>query len=132
METFTIQPEEADLIAPRFAVLVGEGKCWKCAELTPMAALWVPSYTEIDQEEGEHLVSPDSALLKYVGGMTTEVERQVLSSAPRLRYAHTDGAATTYLANHCAQCDTVQGDWFVFGVDGPFFPRPQRKYPGSV
>ena len=127
IEDFLIKAEDADLTAPGFAVLICQGKCWKCAQLTPMAAIWVPSYTEIDPEEGEHLVSEDAALLTYVGGLTTEVGRQVLAAAPWLRYAHTEGAGATYLANHCQQCDTVQGDWFVFGVNGPFFPQTAEE-----
>ena len=127
MDEITIAEKDADLTAPGFAVLISEGKCWKCAQLTPMAAIWVPSYTEIDHEEGEHLVSEDAALLTYVGGLTVEVGRQVLAEAPWLRYAHTDGAGATYLANHCQQCETVQGDWFVFGVNGPFFPQTAEE-----
>ncbi len=122
-----IRPDEATLVATRFAVLVNEGRCWKCAELTPMAAIWVLSYTEIDHEENDHLVSQDAAVLHYVGGMTEEVHSQVLAVAPWLRYVHTEGAGTTYLANHCERCDTVQGDWFVFGVDGPFFPQTAEE-----
>lgn len=118
-----IRPDEATLQAPGFAVLVSEGRCWKCAELTPMAAIWVPSYTEIDHEENDHLVSQDAAVLHYVGGLTEKLQDQVQAVAPWLRYAHTEGAGTTYLANHCQRCETVQGDWFVFGVNGPFFPQ---------
>ena len=92
---FTIKEDEADLSAPSFAVLINEGRCWKCAEQTSMAAIWVPSYTEIDHEEGEHLVSQDAAVLQYVGGLTEEVQRQVLAAAPWLRYAHTEGAGAT-------------------------------------
>lgn len=127
MDTHTIQLGEATLVAPRFAVLLGEGQCWKCIQLTPMAAIWVASYTEVDQEEGDHLVSEDAALLKYVEGLSVDVERQIMVAAPWLRYAHTDGAGATYLANHCVHCDVVQGDWFVFGVDGPFFPQTSEE-----
>lgn len=127
MKQSEIAVEDATLVAPGFAVLLGEGKCWKCAQLTPMAAIWVPSYTEIDLEEGEHLVSKDAALLKYVEGLTPAVGQQVQATAPWLRYAHTEGADTTYLANHCVHCEVVQGDWFVFGVDGPFFPQTPEE-----
>ena len=127
MDGFSIKPEEATLVAPSFSVLLGEGQCWKCSQLTPLAAIWVPSYTEMDLEESEHLVSEDAALLKYVGGLTPEVALQVQAAAPWLRYAHTDGADATYLANHCVHCEVVQGDWFVFGVDGPFFPQTSEE-----
>ncbi|MEC3888913.1 hypothetical protein [Xanthomonas campestris] len=29
----------------------------------------------------------------------------------------------TYLTNHCQACDALQGDHFVYGPDGPFFPQ---------
>ena len=118
---------EADLVAPRFAVLISEGKCWKCTALTPMAAIWVPSYTEINHEDDDHLESSDAAVLHYVGGLTADVHMQVLAAAPWLRYSHTEGSGGTYLANHCQQCGAVQGDWFVFGVDGPFFPQTPEE-----
>jgi hypothetical protein len=127
MEKFNIEEAEADLIAPRFAVLIAEGRCWKCSEATSMAGIWVPSYTSLDHEHGEHDTEVDAALLRYVTGLKFEVREQVVRIAPWLRYAHTDGAATTYLANHCEHCDVVQGDWFVFGVDGPFFPQTEEE-----
>lgn len=127
LEKFTITEDEANLAAPSFAVLVNEGKCWKCGALTDVAAIWVPSYTEIDHEDGDHFVSEDAAVLHYVGGLTAEVHPQVLAAAPWLRYAHTEGTGAIYLANHCRQCETVQGDWFVFGMDGPFFPQTPEE-----
>lgn len=127
MEELTILAVDADLVAPRFAVLIADGECWKCGEATPMAGVWVPSYTEIDREEGEEDTVNDAALLHYVGGVTAAVSKQLNQIAPWLRYACTAGAGTTYLANHCAHCDTVQGDWFVFGVDGPLFPQTDEE-----
>lgn len=122
-----IEAGEADLTSPSFAVLVSEGKCWKCAELTAMAAIWVPSYTEIEADVGHHQKRTEHAVLHYVGGLSEEVHRQVLAVAPWLRYTHTEGAGTPYLANHCQRCGAVQGDWFVFGVDGPFFPQTKAE-----
>lgn len=118
-----IDAKDADLVAPSFAVLISKGNCWKCGQTTPMATIWVPSYTEIDHEEGEHEACADAALLHYVERMTASVGKQVDKLAPWLRYAHTETYGAAYLANHCEQCGVVQGDWFVFGTDGPFFPQ---------
>ena len=122
-EGFVVSLEEADLVAPRYAILLSETKCWKCNQSTRVAALWVPSYTEIDHEQGEHETSSDAAVLQYVGALSAEVWQQWKTAAPWVRHAHTEGSGGSYLANHCVACDTVQGDWFVFGVDGPFFPQ---------
>lgn len=122
-EELAIDKEGANLIAPYFAVLLSDGKCWKCGQTTPMAAIWVPSYTEIDHEEDEHEAFADAALLHYVSALTAPVGQQVARLAPWLRYARTETYGATYLANHCEQCGALQGDWFVFGVDGPFFPQ---------
>lgn len=118
-----IDQDEADLVAPGFALLITEGKCWKCQAATAMSAIWVPSYTEIDHEQGEHETSADAAVLHYVGALSKEVWQQWKAIAPWVRHAHTEGSGGCYLANHCAVCETVQGDWFVYGADGPFFPQ---------
>ncbi len=34
--------------------------------------------------------------------------------------ATTKGPGTRYLANHCQACGAIQGDFHLFGVDGPF------------
>jgi hypothetical protein len=118
-----ITVEEADLRAPSYALLLAEMSCWKCGQPTPVSALWLPSHTEVDHEAGEDEVCRDEAVLQYVGALSAAVWEHWKLIAPWMGYAHTDGAGTNYLANHCVACGTVQGDWFVFGVDGPFFPQ---------
>lgn len=88
-EELAIDIEGASLIAPYFAVLLSDGTCWRCSQTTPMAAIWVPSYTEIDHEEGEHEAFADAALLHYVSALATPVGQQVTRLAPWLRYART-------------------------------------------
>jgi hypothetical protein len=118
-----INAEDADISAPCFAMLIAEGTCWKCGQATPMAAIWVPNYTEIYRDEGEQETFDHAALLHYVVRMTASVSGQIAALTPWLRYAYTETSGATYLANHCQKCETVQGDWFVFGADGPFFPQ---------
>lgn len=118
-----IDRDKADLVAPGFALLISEETCWKCGAASPVSAIWLPSFTEIDHEEDEHEASSDAAILHYVGALSAEVWEQWKPIAPWIRYAHTEGSGSAYFANHCITCDTLQGDWFVFGVDGPFFPQ---------
>lgn len=118
-----IEPGEADLTAPRFAFLIAEGKCWKCHVSSSMSAIWLPSYIEIDHEHGEHETVRDAVVLHYVGALSEDIWQQWEKVAPWIRYAHTEGSGSSYFANHCRACSVIQGDWFVFGVDGPFFPQ---------
>lgn len=111
-----------NLRAPRFGLLLGTTECHHCQARTPTAAVRVPGYQEVVEEGDESPVGTDAGLLHYVQWLDEHAQVQVLARAPWLRYAPTHMSGTTYLANHCMNCGTLQGDHFVFHPDGPYWP----------
>lgn len=111
---------DGGISANTFAVLRGSMPCSKCGEPTPVAAIW------IDQDLSGQSYGDGPALLKYIGSLNSETMRQVLALAPWLRMAASATAKAVYLANHCVPCGAMQGDHFVHGVDGPFFPQTEE------
>jgi hypothetical protein len=117
------------LTAPSYAFLQARVVCWKCSEETQVTTLWVPSFVDFaDVEEPED--EPE------VGGAATVHEMQdldelaaahVREAAPWLKPGRSETANATYWANHCQACDALQGDYFVMGVNGPFFPHTRAE-----
>lgn len=103
--------------ADAFAVLRAAMPCWKCDEITPVAAIW------IEKDLSGQAYGDGPALLKYTCSLNSEAMQQVLALAPWMRMAISASTKTVYLTNHCVPCGALQGDHFVHGVDGPFFPQ---------
>jgi len=114
--------DHADLEAPAYALLLATIPCWECRSVTPTAALWVPNYVEHD-EEGEPYPGDGAAVLHYIQGLDAGTFVHLRQVAPWLRPASTQMSGMRYLAHHCGSCNAVQGDHFVFGPDGPYFPQ---------
>lgn len=121
----TLAPDKpASLEAPAYALLLAAISCWQCKAKTSTAAIWIPSYVERD-EDGDQYAGDGPAVLKYVEGLSPDCVEHVQRVAPWLRPAPTRTSGIEYLAHHCASCDAVQGDHYVFGVDGPYFPQDE-------
>lgn len=106
--------------ATAFAVLRAAMPCWKCSELTAVAAIWV------DADLSGQAYGDGPALLTYIESLNPEAMEQVFALAPWMRIASSAAAKRVYLANHCVRCDAIQGDHFVHGIDGPFFPQTEE------
>ncbi|HGM5443425.1 TPA: hypothetical protein ACKP0F_000139 [Stenotrophomonas maltophilia] len=113
-------PEPSSVIlSPSFAVLTTEHQCWTCAAVVPVSALRVPNFVE-RFDDGEELSIPDPAVLRYVESLNLPAAQHITAAAPWLLMATTRGSGTRYLANRCQACGAIQGDFHLFGVDGPF------------
>lgn len=111
----------SELYAPRFALLLGTIACHLCQAPTPTAAVWVASYREV--ENGEVIEEGEAALLRYIDQLSPSTLAFVQVRAPWLRMSATRTYGLTYLTHHCITCGAVQGDHFVFGPDGPYWPE---------
>lgn len=119
-EPFGKPPEPGSIIlSPNFAVLTTRHDCWTCGEQVPISALWVPNFVE-RFDDGEELSIPDPAVLRYVESINFPAAQHISAVAPWMVMATTKGSGTRYLANHCQACGALQGDFQLFGVDGPF------------
>jgi len=114
---------DLNIEATCYALLQGETTCWKCSAVVPVTALWVPGF--IDNEDEEYPEEGGPALLKYVCALDVVTMARVQAAAPWFKHCHSHTANQSYLANHCQVCDALQGDHFVFGPDGPFFPQDE-------
>ncbi len=109
----------SSILAPNFAVLTTKHECWTCAAVVPVSALWVPNFVE-RFDDGEELSVEDAAVLRFVESINFPASQHISAVAPWMVMATTKGSGTRYLANHCQACSVVQGDFQLFGVDGPF------------
>ncbi|NIK06855.1 hypothetical protein FHY11_000321 [Xanthomonas arboricola] len=112
---------DLNIAATSYALLQGETTCWKCSATIPVTALWVPGF--IDNEDEEYPQEGGPSLLKYISELDVGTMARVQAEAPWLKPNYSQTADRTYLANHCQACDALQGDHFVYGPDGPFFPQ---------
>ncbi|MEA9920820.1 hypothetical protein [Xanthomonas campestris] len=112
---------DLNIAATSYALLQGETTCWKCSATIPVTALWVPGF--IDNEDEEYPQEGGPSLLKYISELDMGTMARVQVEAPWLKPNYSQTADRTYLANHCQACDALQGDHFVYGPDGPFFPQ---------
>lgn len=115
------------LTALRYGLLLAETACYHCQAITPTAAIWVGDYQEHD-EEGELVDQDAAALLKYAVWLDEGATALFATHAPWVKLAPTQTAGLTYWANHCRVCGSVQGDHFVQGVDGPYWPEDEKAW----
>jgi len=111
------------LNAPSYALLQAETKCWKCGQRTRVTTIWVPSFADAADVEGPE-DEPEiggAATLRHIEDLDDDVAAHVREVAPWLKPGYSETASATYWANHCPHCDALQGDYFVMGVNGPFF-----------
>ena len=117
------------LTAPSYVLLQATAKRWKCLSNTPVTAVWVPSFVDLEEQDGGHECAMDggAGVLRYIQGLDEQTVRHLREMAPWLRPGHSNRFGEVYWANHCSTCDTLQGDHFLHGVDGPFFPQTREQ-----
>ncbi|XQA66839.1 hypothetical protein ACM9XC_05715 [Xanthomonas sacchari] len=120
---------ELTFTAPSYAFLQSTMPCWKCSQATSVVTVWVPSFIDtgdIQKPEDEPEVGGTSTL-RYIHALDDQVAAHVRDVAPWLKPGRSETANTIYWANHCEICAAIQGDHFVLGVNGPFFPQTRDQ-----
>ena len=112
------------ITAESYGLLFGERACDACRQRMPTVALWVPSYKEHDDEGLARRGGP--AVLNYIEWLHSPVHEHLEQLAPWVRLAPTAMSGQTYLVHHCSTCGAIQGDHYVFGVDGPYWPQDDK------
>lgn len=110
-----------NLSAARYGLLLAEIRCYHCEAPTPVAAIWIADFEE--REGGEVIDSGEAALLAYPKWLDDGATVLIGTHAHGMRPAATWTSGITYWANHCRVCGAVQGDHYVGGVDGPYWPQ---------
>ena len=119
--------EDGALVCQAVYLLRGMGECYSCKKPSPMFALMVlPPFAvqgaqdEALDEDGSMLNAPTDlppALVQAIHPLTGDL----------YRLDHSRMAGLSYWMNHCKHCDAKQGDHFVHGPDGPFWPNDEAE-----
>lgn len=119
----------AHVTAPRFAVLRGETRCYRCDAPVTVAGLAAPPEAVLE-ENGEVINRAHEhgwVGLSEIEELPERVLRPLLEVAPGYRKDHSVTAGFAYLLNHCSACDAKQGDWYLHKPGGPFSAEePER------
>lgn len=111
-------------------------KCWKCGRETPVVALALTTFAEIEADDGEFYIDDNmkESFPRTVALAWAPDEESVPLRLMKFmkRYYHVkDGYSKTSgkcLANHCAHCGAIQGNHYLFGEpDSPFWPGDYKK-----
>lgn len=117
---------EAELICAAVYLLRADGTCYACKQPTPMFCLM--ALPPLSQEGGEYPMDEDDCMFREVVDMPTGLEAVIQQSAGDVyRPDFSRSADLTYWMNHCRHCDASQGDFFVHGSDGPFWPYDEAQ-----
>ncbi len=108
-------------------LLAAPGDCWTCDRPMRFFALMAlpPFGLTGDQLEFE---ADDVPMLREITVMPSAITPVISSRAGilwRPDYSRTSGQR--YWMNHCEHCDATQGDFFVHGPDGAFWPQSDEQ-----
>ena len=115
------------LICGATYILTGIGECYACEKKTRLFALMglPPIAFESGEDNG---LDDDGPMLNNIGDMPASVVGALMqTSAERWRKDFSRTADESYWMNHCEHCDAKQGDHFVQGPNGPFWPNTEAE-----
>lgn len=73
------------------------------------------------------MTSDEPALLKSVKALDSQAQIFIQARAPWLRLAKSCTAGFAYWANHCQTCGALQGDHYLFGVEGHYGLKTEEQ-----
>jgi hypothetical protein len=117
---------DAALTCAAVYLLQAKGTCYACRKSTPMFGLM--ALPPLTQQGGDGPMDEDECMLREVVDMPASLEapiRDRVGQIYRPNFSRT--ADLTYWMNHCTHCDAKQGDFFVHGPDGPFWPYDEAQ-----
>lgn len=94
-------------------------KCHSCSALTPAHAVVLPYDMICESEEDPLPYSNGAGLMAYITHLDSDLLAEM---GMHYRQAHSRTVGVTYYANHCSSCNAFQGDHFLHGANGPFWP----------
>jgi hypothetical protein len=94
-----------------------ETKCWKCKSMIPVIAI---ATSKLVDENNLKWESP--CFLTYVTYMPEALLSKIKEQCPNYDFDFSHMADEAYYANHCRNCNALQGDFFLYAEpDGVFF-----------
>ncbi|MCI7766650.1 MAG: DUF5710 domain-containing protein [Oscillospiraceae bacterium] len=118
------QNENFFIICEQLYIIQGERICFKCGKKTRVIGYGVESYFEFGDEVDNgvyHDKGGEIHVTDYIAPFPDKLLNYVQSNY-NYKEKYSKFAGCTYLANCCDNCDTLQGDYFLFNeVDSPFW-----------
>lgn len=115
-------PTRPALTCQAVYLLTGQGRCHACGEGTRLFALMALPPFEVPDDD-EELAGEGGLMLSYIDQMPMPLAVQISAQTQdRWRSDYSRTARWGYWMNHCEACDAKQGDHFVHGPEGPFWP----------
>ena len=113
------------IICDRIYVIVGMMKCFRCHKQTPVVGIGIDQFFSIeDERSGKRNYSFNNEDI-HICPTFPELPVELLDYLSKNYGVRTDYSKTvqaSYIANHCSNCSTIQGNFFIFDeVDSPFF-----------
>ncbi len=114
-----------------FYIALNKRVCWKCGELTEVIALASNNFYELDyvNVDDENDLSQKWFKQEYFSFFSTpeyidqDVITLIQSKFPFYKLGYSKTINCKYWANHCQNCNTLQGDFFNHNEpEGAFFP----------
>ena len=119
--------ENSALTCQSVYLLQGTGNCYLCNKPTRMFALMVLPLFSVEGEQDE-AVDEDGSMLNMSTVLPPALEQAICPvTGSQFRPDRSHMADLSYWMNHCEHCDAKQGDHFVHGPDGPFWPIDESE-----
>lgn len=125
------------IICDHLYILEGSHTCFKCKKKTTVIGFGIENYIMFELEDLFEENSLDEDMLEAEGivehhdgeiNIASQIEplpiklMEFIQGKYNYKLTHSKFAGSTYLANRCDHCDTLQGNHFLFSeVDSPFF-----------
>jgi len=124
--------EHTALTCKAVYLLQGTGKCYLCNKPTRMFALMVLPPFSVEGEQDEAM-DEDGSMLNNPTTLPPALVQAIRPvTGSQFRPDRSQMADLFYWMNHCEHCDAKQGDHFVHGPDGPFWPNEESEMPNIV
>jgi hypothetical protein len=110
-------------------LLQAHGNCYRCKKKTTrmFALMALPPFV-LEGEEFD-VMDDDGPMLRELTNLPDNLVRQLRPIVgSMLRADDSRTAGLTYWMNHCEHCEAKQGDYFVQGPDGPFWPEDDAAF----
>ncbi|HWU13442.1 MAG TPA: DUF5710 domain-containing protein [Caulobacter sp.] len=119
-------------------VVTAPHRCWRCHQTTIVAGfLMAPGFEDFsvwkDDPHGHgHWGGGEGWRFAFhIDTLPSPIAAQAIMRAPRYRRVLNHAARSAYWANHCSECEALQGDVQLFEEpDGPFVPHADKDWSG--
>jgi hypothetical protein len=101
-------------------------ECYSCRKPSPIYALMLlPPFASSDADDDW---DEDECMVRHIETMPSTIV-EALGSRTSGKWRRTDSITLqeTYWMNHCEHCDAKQGDFYVHGPDGAFWPNDEAE-----